>query len=260
MINPQWSVVDLDPITWRAIGEYINPGRYVRAGNDGEHALYVLHDNGQILNIVDTTTGRRMDIVPGPLDDPEAAAAELYATGEWDRVHLVDRQHLAAVAHEAQSDPRHDLTLDAYYRLVSHLMWSNSDSRYVVHPPRETTWHGWTYAAVQEWVLQLPNPATVALGVVGESGLRIGVIAQIEDGLITILTTFESLPIRRDEIDLTAATADRIWDALAAKFSPPAELLLCSPEVFEDWIHGSGSKSEIIDAAVALGTAFRRSA
>ena len=23
MINPQWSVVDLDPVTWRAVGEFI---------------------------------------------------------------------------------------------------------------------------------------------------------------------------------------------------------------------------------------------
>ena len=260
MINPHWSVVDLDPVTWRAIGEYISPGRYVRAGNDGEHALYVLHDNGQILNIVDTATGRRTDLDLGPLDDPDATAADLYATGEWDRVHLIDRQHLAAVAHEAQSDPHHDLTLDAYYRLVHHLVWSNSDSRYVVQPPRESTWHGWTYAAVQEWVMRLPDPATVALGVTGESGLRIGIIAQIENGLITILTTFEALPIPREEVELTVDMANRLWNAIAGKFSPPAELLLCSQAVFEDWIHGSGSKREMINAAVARGEAIRRSA
>jgi hypothetical protein len=144
--------------------------------------------------------------------------------------------------------------------LVHHLIWSNSDSRYVVHPPRETSWHGWTYGAVQNWVLQLPDPATVALGVIGSAALRIGVIAQIEGGLITILTTFESLPIPRAEIDLSAESADRIWDAIAGKFSPPAELLLCSLDVFEAWLYGTESKRAIIDEAVRDGNAFRRNA
>ena len=259
MINPQWSVVDLDPVTWRAIGELINPGLYIRAGEDGEHALYVLHDNGRLLNVVDTETGRRHDLGIGDLSDPDRVASVLYGTGAWDRVHIVDRQHLAAVAHEAMSDPRTDLTLDAYYRLVSYLMWANSDSRYVVYPPRDTSWHGWTYGGVQSWVQSLPDPCSIALGVIGEAGLRIGVIADIEDARICVLTTFESLPIPRDEVTLDQATADRLWDAIGAKFSPPAEVLLCSVSVFKEWIKGASDKQGTIAAAVADGTAFRHS-
>jgi hypothetical protein len=257
MINPHWSVVDLDPVTWRAIGEFISPGRYVRAGESGEHALYVLHDNGRVLNIVDTESGRRTDIDPGRIVDPDAVASDLLGRGEWDRVHLVDRQHLRAVAHEAQSSPRHDLTLDAYYRLVSHLMWSNSDSRYVVAPPRETTWNGWTYGGVLEWIESLPNPATIALGVVGATGLRIGVIAQLENGLINVLTTFESLRFPREDAEISEAYRDRLWHAIDATFAPAVALLLCTDDVFDRWIH-EPNKADTINAAVASGAAFIR--
>jgi hypothetical protein len=257
MIHPHWSVVDLDPITWRNIGAFISPGRYVRAGDPGERALYVLHDNGRVLNAVDTASGRRIDLGLARIDDPDGVAADLFDRGEWDRIHLVDRQHVAAVAHEAQSDPRHGMTLDQYYRLVYHLTWSNSDSRYVVHPPRKESWHGWTYGMVQDWLGTLPDPATVALGVVGDGGLQIGVYAQIEDQLITVLSTFESLPVPREAAAVSADYRDRIWDAIADKFAPPAALLLCRSEVFDRWIHQQGKRKTIVDA-VADGTAFTR--
>src|SRR3954454_15655505 len=99
-------------------------------------------------------------------------------------------------------------------------MWSNSDSRYVVYPPRETTWHCWTYSSIQQWVSGLPSPSTVALGVIRDDCLRIGVIAQVSNGLIDILTTFEALALSRDSIVLTAESRDRLWDAIAEKFAP----------------------------------------
>ena len=30
MIDPQWSLVDLDPQTWRALGPLFDPGQYIR--------------------------------------------------------------------------------------------------------------------------------------------------------------------------------------------------------------------------------------
>jgi len=257
VINPHWQLVDLDPVTWRNIGRFISPGRYIRAGTSDEHALYALHDNGRVLNVIDTLTGRRTDLDLAPLTDPEEAAAHLFATGEWNRVHIVDRQHLAAVAHEAQADPRHDLTLDAYYRFVNHLIWSNSDSRYVVHPPRASSWHGWTYDLVKRWLADLPDPASVALSVVGEEGLIIGLIAQISGGLIDLVTTFEALPIPRADAEVSSAYGDRLWAAIEDRFAPPAALLLCTDAVFDAWIH-QADKAATITQAIAANTAHLR--
>ena len=257
MINPHWQLVDLDPVTWRNIGRFISPGRYIRAGTSDEHALYALHDNGRVLNVIDTLTGRRTDLDLAPLTDPEEAAAHLFATGEWNRVHIVDRQHLAAVAHEAQADPRHDLTLDAYYRFVNHLIWSNSDSRYVVHPPRASSWHGWTYDLVKRWLADLPDPASVALSVVGEEGLSIGLIVQISGGLIDLVTTFEALPIPRADAEVSSAYGDRLWAGIEDRFAPAAALLLCTDAVFDAWIH-QADKAATITQAIAANTAHLR--
>ena len=104
MIDPQWDVSDLDPVTWRNIGRYLPPGQYIRAGKPGEHALFVLHDAGRVLNVVDTNSGRRADLALDEVANPAKLADELHQRGEWDRVHVIDKNHLAAVSHELQSD------------------------------------------------------------------------------------------------------------------------------------------------------------
>src|SRR5690348_10361891 len=81
MIDPQWSVIDLDPYTWRAIGPFFDPGQYVRAAQPDEHGLFVLHEGGHILRVVDTARGVRHDLTGGSADDPHALAAHLYAQG-----------------------------------------------------------------------------------------------------------------------------------------------------------------------------------
>jgi hypothetical protein len=258
MIDPHWDVSDLDPVTWRAIGEYILPVRYVRAGTPDEHALYILHDEGRVLNIVDNRTGRRTDLGIERVGNPETVAADLHARGEWDRVHVVDRQHLKAVSTEAQSDPRHDLTLDAYYRFVSSQFW-DGEGGYVTVPPRATSWNGWTWGGVKAWVEALGGPAAVGLGVVGADGLEIGLLAVVSDGLVRRLTTFEALPIPREDAAVTADYHQRTWEAVEERIAPPAALLICTPEVFREWLTGP-AKRATIEEATAAGTAFLRAA
>lgn len=256
MIDPHWDVFDLDPVTWRAIGEYIMPTRYVRAGTPDEHALYVLHDEGRVLNVVDTRTGRRSDLPIDRVRNPQEVADALLARGEWDRVHVVDRQHLRAVATEVQSDPRHDLTLDAYYRFVSQQIW-DGEGGYVTAPPRATSWNGWTWGSVQAWVAALPSPAAIGLGVIGNDGLEIGVLAVVADGLVRRLTTFEALPVPRGDAAVTNGYLERIWAGVAERLAPPAALLLCTPDVFRVWLTGP-DKAAGLDAAIQAGTAVMR--
>ena len=255
MIDPQWDVSDLDPITWRNIGRYLPPGQYMRAGNPDEHALYVLHQAGVVLNVIDTVSGRRTDLGINLVSDPATLAGDLHQRGEWDRVHIVDKAHLVAVSHEVQSDARSELTLDAYYRFAYQQYW-DGEGGYVTAPARATTWNHWTWSGVQAWIAALPSPASIGLGVVGNDGLEIGVLLGVSDGLIRRVTTFEALRVPRSAAAVSAAYLDAIWTGMEV-IAPPAALLICTPDAFEAWLTGP-HKQSAIDAAVATGRAFVR--
>ena len=54
MIDPHWQVIDLDPVTWRNLGPLLEPQRYIAAAQPDEHGLFILHDQGRLLKVVDT--------------------------------------------------------------------------------------------------------------------------------------------------------------------------------------------------------------
>ncbi|MBX3071093.1 MAG: hypothetical protein KF883_11380 [Thermomicrobiales bacterium] len=256
MIDPNWELVDLDPRTWRAIGQYFPPGQYIRAGSPDEHGLFVLHERGDVLNIVDSQSGRRGDLGIESVSDPSALANELHARGEWDRVHVIDRAHLQSVAATAQDATGRTLQLDQYYRRVAELVWGDGEG-YVAVPPKERSWNGWTYEGIEAIVLQIQEPASVALAVIGDDGLVIGLIAEISDGMIRKVTTFDAFPaeLRPGEISLPAL--DRVWRQLSDRFSPPAVVMLCSPALFDRWVCGP-EKRRTIEAALEVGEAVVR--
>ena len=261
MIDPHWSLVDLDPRTWRAIGPFFNPGQYMRAAQPGEHGLFVLHDGHHVLRVVDTARGVRRDLGLDEVDDPEELAARLYARGEWQRVHVINRDHLAAVAQAAQAHPRRDLTLDQYYRLVYHLLWGERGG-YVSLPPHPGHWHGWTYEQVRGFAGALPDPASVALGVLDGGDVRIGLVLDLRGGLIRTVTTFETFGFPAPTFDLSAAAFERLWALLEARGrtpggAPPAAALLCSQAAFDAWIAGA-DKAAVLAEMGRRGEAFWR--
>jgi hypothetical protein len=260
MIDPHWSLVDLDPRTWRNLGHLIEPGRYISAAQPGEHGLFVLHDGQQILRAVDSNSGVRRDLAISLDGGPAALARELHARGEWQRVHVIDRRHLANVARLAQATPRRELTLDQYYHLVHRLLWDKTDG-YVSLPAHPGHWNNWTYAGIKAFVSQLPDPATVALGVLDGATTEIGLILDLRGGLIRVVTTFETFGLPAPAFDLSAEAFERLWALLegrAAQGAPrPAAALLCSQTIFERWIEGA-NKLEVLQAAAGHGQAFWR--
>src|SRR5262249_987292 len=154
------------------------------------HGLFVLHDAGRVLNVVDTATECRPEGIPTRIEDAAVLARELYGRGDWQRVHIIDRRHLASLARRAQATPRRALTFDAYYHMVYTLVWGDPQG-YVCEPPHPGTFHGWTYDELQHFVAQLPSPATLALGVYAGDALTIGLILVCEGGMIRRMTTFE---------------------------------------------------------------------
>lgn len=246
MIDPDWRLLDLDPATWRRLGRFFDPGQYLRAAQRGEHGLFVLHEGGTVVRCVDSRTGVRYDLVPVPhhIDAPEAYAQRLYARGEWQRVHVIDRAHLARVARLA---PAQD-TLDGYYHRLYHALWDDPHG-YVSVPAHPGHWHGWTYAGVRTWLERLPfSPASLALGVFEEGRWSIGLVLVCEQGRVRTITTFEALDAHSLAGGPTEATLGALSAQLAATIAPAAGLLLCTPEVFTAWIEQE-EKREVLLAA-----------
>ena len=258
VIDPRWQLEDLDPRTWRAIGRFFMPSQYIAAAQPGEHGLFVLHDGGTRVRAVDSLAGKRTDLaIRDRIEDPAGLARELFTTGEWDRVHVIDRRHLARVATESQATPRREFTLDAYYHLVHQLIWDGSIG-YVVEPPRPADWHGWTYAALVEFVTGLPSPSALGLCVLEEDGsVHIGLAARVQDGRFTRVTTLEGLPPLQSQ--LTDAFLDELVSALERHVGPAAAALVCSRPVFEAWINAPDKRATLAAACAAGGALLRLS-
>lgn len=176
--------------------------------------------------------------IPAQINDPAALARELYGRGAWQRVHIIDRRHLAWVAQQAQATPRRDLTLDAYYHLVYTLLWGKREG-YACEPPPPGHWHGWTYAGIRRFIAALPSPATLALGVYSGDALSIGLILVCERGQIRQVTTFEGLNWHISHPGPTRQTLTALCEALDEQFAPPAAVLLCTEAVFSGWLAAS---------------------
>jgi hypothetical protein len=254
MINPHWLVVDLDPRTWRALGRFSEPSQYIQAAQPGEHGLFILHEDGRLLRIVDTQQGLRTDIDITAVEDPRLLARQLYQTGEWQRVHVINKHHLATVAAQAQATPRRDLHLDEYYYLVYRLMWGNADG-YVSVPPKSDNWNGWRLGDIKAFVESLPAECTLTLGVLDQGRVAIGLIVVLHQGVVDCVTTFEALDLPKDNLHVCPELMETIWQQLDQKFTPPAAVFLCTPAVFEEWL-AAGDKRLVIQQAEDAGTAL----
>lgn len=248
MIDPDWQLVDLDPATWRRIGRFFDPGQYLRTARPGEHGLFVLHEDGTVVRCVDSHTGVHDDLIPAHIDEPQAYAQRLYARGEWQRVHVIDRAHLAQVARLAQQELPAADTLDGYYHRLYHLLWDDPRG-YVSVPAHPGHWHGWTYERVRAWLERLPfSPASLALGVYEDGRWSSGLVLVCAQGQVRTITTFEALDAHSLAGGLTEETLSALSGHLAATIAPAAGLLLCTPEVFTAWIEQE-EKREILLAA-----------
>jgi hypothetical protein len=255
MIDPHWSVVDLDPVTWRNLGRFIDVGQYVRAAQPGEHGLFVVHDNGRVLKVFDTDHGAPSSVRIDRVVDARALAQELYTRGRWDRVHIINQQHLAHVGQVAGTSAHRSLHLDDYYQLVYDLIWDCGDG-YVAEPPKPAHWNHWTMSQIKQFVGWLPPAASVALGVFEGERLNVGLVREFMGGNIVRVTTFESPVLQPLHPSLSAAFLDQIWRQLG-NIVPPAAVLLCEQHVFDEWITAE-DKVALLVQAVQTGTAQLR--
>ncbi len=234
MIEPHWDVSDLDPVTWRNLGRFIDVAQYVRAAQPGEHGLFIVHDQGRVLKIFDTARPARSSVKINRVADARALARELQAHGHWDRVHVINQQHLARVGYLAGASANRSLHLDGYYQLVYDLIWDGGDG-YVCEPPKPGHWQHWTMSQLEQFVSRLPPAASIALGVFDGERLHIGLVLEFQRGKIVRVTTFEAPALQPIEPRLSPEFLDQLWTQLD-HIAPPAALLLCSLTVFDEWI------------------------
>jgi hypothetical protein len=255
MIDPEWVLEDLDPRTWRAIGHLFTPAQYVAASRPGEHGLFVLHEAGRLRRIVDTRVGVRRDLDLAEVTNPKELAHSLFARGEWDRVHVVDRRHLEHVAAaSACAQPR--LSVDAHYRRVYQLLWDGSDG-YVCEPPRRADWNGWTYSSLQQFLAQVASPAALGLVVLEQAELHIGLALEVRDARVCRVTTLEGLPPLPAPA-VSEPFLDAFWSALHQTLAPPAAALVCTRAAFESWLYTSENKPAVLESAIENGQALLR--
>jgi len=255
MIDPHWDVVDCDPVTWRNLGRFIDVPQYVSAAQPGEHGLFIVHDQGRVLKVFDTDHRGRSSVKIDRVVDARALAKELYTRGQWDRVHVIDQQHLARVGRVAGASANRSLHLDGYYQLVYDLIWDGG-AGYVAEPPKPGHWNHWTMSQLEQFVSRLPKSATVALGVFEGERLNIGLILEFKQGNIVLATTFEAPALQPIEPRLSADFLDRLWQQLE-NIAPPAAVLLCEQTVFDEWI-AAEDKLAPLQQAVQQGTAWLR--
>lgn len=255
MIDPNWSVIDLDPVTWRNLGRFIDVPQYVRAAQPDEHGLFVLHDRGRVLKVFDTRRGARPDLKISHVTDAHTLAKDLLRRGQWERVHIIDRHHLARVGYLAGASANRSLHLDGYYQLVYDLIWDGSDG-YVAEPPKPSHWNHWTMSRLEQFVSRLPKAASIALGVFDGAKLNIGLVLEFKQGNIVRVTTFEAPALQPIEPHLSPDFLDQLWVQLG-HIAPPAAALLCTQAVFDDWI-STPDKVNFIFNAVQAGNALLR--
>ncbi len=254
MIDPHWILEDLDPYTWRAIGKFFPPGQYIQAGTPDERGLFVVHDKGKVLSVIDSRTKETVPFAQAVVDAPTELAQSLLAGGGWDRVHVIDRSHLQSVAHRAQQIENRSLHLDEYYRMVYEMVWDGSEG-YVALPPHPGHWNHWTYAGIRAFADQFEELCSIGLGVVRDNEVVIGLISEIGNGTIRRVTTFESLDIDRFDGAVNQEFFVRIWNGMSSRFASPAAVLLCTDLVFDEWI-GGGDKRAVIERAISSGQAI----
>ncbi len=246
MIDPHWDVIDLDPVTWRNLGRFIDVPQYMRAAQPGEHGLFIVHDQGRVLKVFDTDRSARAGVKIDRVVDARALAKELYARGQWDRIHVIDQRYLARVGRVAGASANRSLHLDGYYQLVYDLIWDGGDG-YVAEPPKPGHWNHWTMSRIEQFVSRLPKSASIALGVFEGERLNIGLVLEFKQGNIVRVTTFEAPALQPIAPQFSPDFLDQLWQQLE-NIAPPAAVLLCLQPIFDEWITTPDKMAFILEA------------
>lgn len=116
MIQPDVDIIDLDPAQWAVLNELVLKARRARRWG------YVLHDAGHVL----TRHPDELDVTPGDVvEDAPALAERLVVSAGMDRVVVIDRQGLPAIARAAAALVEPGGALTRYREQVEDVYWAS---------------------------------------------------------------------------------------------------------------------------------------
>lgn len=231
MINRDVEIVDLDPRTWRQIGQIAPFDDLARVKPPHGRVLSILHDHGQVLKI-DAPDGLSVNL-GDHIDDPAATARALYEElPDLDRVQIFDKASLTAYSDRVQRLDWRALTIDEFY-FRAWLLAADDPVGLAYYPPRQPRWHRFDYQTVKDYITGLADGSVLVLAVFEHEALWFDLIVRVEGGQIRLITTFDALT---DTGEIKLGDAERLRPLIEQQIGHVAELRFVSRAQFEDML------------------------
>lgn len=231
MIAQDILVIDLDPCTWRNLGEAM------RLGLRQKRTLSILHDGGRLIKVYDSKLGLREDIVVEVVD-PARLAKKLYESLPGiERVQIFDKRSLIDFSLRVQRNPFDELDTDEYLNMVSEVGRREFEDGICIYPPQPEGWNFFRYAQVRKFIKEVvPDRSTLVLGVFDGGELYIGLIVGVEGRKVKLVTTFDSLvPLGLGALE-GPEDYKEVLRLTARRFYEPAVGLFTDRATFEELI------------------------
>jgi hypothetical protein len=228
VIHRDVEIIDLDPRTWRQIGQIAPFDDLAQVKPLRGRVLSILHDQGRVLKI--DAPADLILTLDERIDDPQAAARALYEElPDLDRVQIFDKASLTAYSDKVQRLDWKALTIDEFY-FRAWLLAGDDPSGLCYYPSREPRWHRFEYPAVRDYMAGLADGSVLVLAVFEEGALWFNLIVRVESGQIRLITTFDTLA---EAGEIKPGDADRLRPLIEQQIGHVAEMIFCSRQEFE---------------------------
>ncbi len=227
MIHRDVEIVDLDPLTWRQIGQIAPFDDLAQVKPVRGRVLSILHDQGRVLKI-DAPDGLTISL-GDQIDDPAATARALYEElPDLDRVQIFDKTSLTAYSDRVQRLDWQALTIDEFY-FRAWLLAADDPAGLAYYPPRQPRWHRFDYPAVKDYIAGLADGSVLVLAVFEGEALWFNLIVRVEGGQIRLITSFDTLA---EAGAVTPGDADRLRPLIEQQIGHVAQMIFCSRQQF----------------------------
>jgi hypothetical protein len=241
---PWMRVIKIDPVQWgRWYSLLVKPNR-------ASKGLYILHDRGKVVTATPAYARSQMQLPPG-IDDPEVAAAELYAMWQHGPVVVLEREALRSTFDIIQRDRTDgDDIFSFLLKTVGHL---SSSAGLVIHPNPFVNWRGTSPAFPRAFAQAIAPPGTarsVVIAVYDTAGLWASLLLGFESGRLELVTTLPLAAVpdwRQDHQRLLPLAESQFAPVTLGVFCPleVVQRLGVHPQSWPRWLE-SAQRGEIL--------------
>jgi hypothetical protein len=242
MIHRDVEIVDLDPQTWRNLGQVFPVAEWGEGRAKLPGVLTILHDEGQLLR-VDAPAGFDASLVPAQIDEPQALGKALFeAHPGLTRVQIFEKSRLRAFSDAVQRLDWVSLPSDEFY--VRAWQIAQADPRGLCYYPSGLP-RMRVLDAVRDLIAKTPDGQCLVLGVYEAGAPYFTLIARVNAGEVTLVTTFDALV--QDGVDTrtvpaSAADAQMVLPLIERRFGWVARSLFCDRAALLELIHASAQE------------------